>query len=145
MEKMNLARNVCKTVYGFRYRTINQRLKNTIGKFGALNDELFTAVPYLQNALASPEEAQHVVEVTEQYEKSVSKLASDYEHFKEHEEPSLMTCNMFRNYVTPSVTAGMVAVLVGAIAYTRHLKENYQGKLSSLSILLWLQLMLHLS
>ncbi|KAI3899859.1 hypothetical protein MKW92_025203 [Papaver armeniacum] len=131
MEKMNLARNVCKTIYGFRYRTINQRLKNTIGKFGALNDELSTAVPYL--TLASPEEAQHVVEVTQQYEKSVSKLASDYEHFKEHEEPSLMTCNMFRNYVTPSLTAGMVAVLLGAIAYTGHLKENYQALKKELS------------
>lgn len=78
MEKMNLARNIYKTFYGFRYRTINQRVKNTAGKFGALNDEIskYTAAPYLRHTLNSSKEAQHVVQVTEQYEKSIYQTGS---------------------------------------------------------------------
>ncbi|RZC54159.1 hypothetical protein C5167_013011 [Papaver somniferum] len=62
-----------------------------------------------------------------------TKLARDYSHFKEHEEPTLTTCNMFRNYVLPSLATSVGVVLLGAFAYEGHLKENYQALEKGLS------------
>ncbi|KAI3836793.1 hypothetical protein MKW98_005126 [Papaver atlanticum] len=78
MEKMKLARNLCKTVYGFRFRTINQRLKNTIKEFGSLTVEYSK----VKNILSSSTEAKLFGEATQQFDKSLKKLYNDFKHFK---------------------------------------------------------------
>ncbi|KAI3962505.1 hypothetical protein MKW92_032003 [Papaver armeniacum] len=85
MEKMNLARNIFKTVYGFRFRTIDQRFKNTAEEFLALSEECskVKADPNIKNILSSsPKEAKHVCEVKQQCDESIIKLAEQYDHFK---------------------------------------------------------------
>ncbi|MCL7050768.1 hypothetical protein MKW94_007298 [Papaver nudicaule] len=103
MEKVNLAR---KAVYGLRSITFNQRLKSTAKEFRALTDEFskLEADPYHKRILSnSPKEDNYVREVTQRYKKSVAPLIERYKHFKEHEEPNLEACNMFRDIITPSV------------------------------------------
>ncbi|KAI3891948.1 hypothetical protein MKX03_031606 [Papaver bracteatum] len=93
MEKLNLARNICKTL--FRYRTFNERLRNTAGEFGAINDDLYKvrADPNFRNSLSNCpkliEEAEHVRQVAQQAEETVSKLFRGYTHFKVPPPPPL--------------------------------------------------------
>ncbi|KAI3888568.1 hypothetical protein MKX03_001138 [Papaver bracteatum] len=124
MEKMKLARNLCKTVYGFRFRTINQRLKNTIKEFGSLTVE-YSKVredPNIKNILSSSTEAKLFGEATQQFDKSLKKLYNDFKHFKEHEEPNLEACNMLRTYVEPFIATTLAGSLLGVIAYKSYLK-----------------------
>ncbi|MCL7022517.1 hypothetical protein MKW94_014141 [Papaver nudicaule] len=78
MEKLKLARNICKTVYGLRFRSIDQRVRNTAQKFNTLRDELSS----VRTDPELNEEAQLVLRLTEQYSKAVGKLGRDYTHFK---------------------------------------------------------------
>ncbi|MCL7034006.1 hypothetical protein MKW94_025546 [Papaver nudicaule] len=121
MEKLKLARNICKTVHGFRFRSLDQRVRNTAEKFNTLRDEL-TRVrtdPELN------EEAQHVLGLTEQYSESVGKLGRDYTHFRQHEEPYLETFDLFRSYTAPAVTAALSCVALLVTGYEEISRIKY--------------------
>ncbi|MCL7034409.1 hypothetical protein MKW94_024285 [Papaver nudicaule] len=129
MEKVSLAK---KAVYALRSMTMtfNHRLRSTAKEFRALTDDFskLEADPNLKHILSkSPKEDIHVREVTQRYKKSVAPLIERYKHFKEHEEPNLEECDMFRDIVTPSVAATVVVTLLGEIAYKRHLEKKDQG------------------
>ncbi|MCL7030128.1 hypothetical protein MKW94_013262 [Papaver nudicaule] len=131
MEKLKLARNICKTVYGLRYRTIDQRVRNTAQKFNTIRDEL-TRVrtdPELN------EEAQLVLRLTEQYSKAVGKLGRDYTHFKVHEEPGLERIDLLRNYTAPAVSATLGCMVVFADGYEGYVKRKYVDRICQLKLL----------
>ncbi|KAI3911463.1 hypothetical protein MKW98_010350 [Papaver atlanticum] len=135
MEKLNLARNICKAVYGFRYGTINKRLRNIAGEFCAINDDFYKvrADPNFRNALSNCpkliEEDEHFHKVAQQAEKAVSNFTRGYTHFKQHEEPNLDSFNLFKSYVAPSVAATMAGVLLVVTTYKKHLRKKYKEKL----------------
>ncbi|KAI3885662.1 hypothetical protein MKX03_022436 [Papaver bracteatum] len=85
MEKLNLARSVCKTVYGLRYRTM------TSDEFSKTTD------PNLKNTVLSPKEAEHVREVSQYFDKSHTQLAEHYKHFK-----VFFSLPFHQNYFSPN-------------------------------------------
>ncbi|MCL7026617.1 hypothetical protein MKW94_029084 [Papaver nudicaule] len=123
---MNLAK---KAVGSLRYIAFNQHLRSNLEEFRVITEEFtkVTAEPNLKNILSSTEEAKHVHEVAQHFDKSLINLVERCKHFKEHELPNLLACKMFRDSVSPSVATTMAGALLGAFLYKRHLKKRDQG------------------
>ncbi|MCL7030966.1 hypothetical protein MKW94_027027 [Papaver nudicaule] len=128
MEKMKFAWKLCKTALNLG--PITRRARIAADKWEALGQEPVTKIPNLR---VSQKEYQHAAQVSQRFENSIQKFAADVEHFKVHEEPQLLEHKMFRNYVTPSVAAGMVGLLFGVIQYRGRLREEYRGLFNSFS------------
>ncbi|KAI3866661.1 hypothetical protein MKW92_002807 [Papaver armeniacum] len=148
----HLVRNAYKSVAsGLKYHTMNQRLLKSAHGYEAryviscgctissshsllivvTKGELSKVIADYQD-LSCPEKGIEVLQVLEEgkeFGTMVDKLYYNYTNFKLQEEPNLTAVNMLRDYVLPSAGAATLGILLGEIAYRKHLKEKYQGKL----------------
>ncbi|MCL7042456.1 hypothetical protein MKW94_014853 [Papaver nudicaule] len=83
MEKMNLAKNLCRTAFiSFAIRPMNYRLRHTVIKLGTFNDELAKEIPTYGNLVIPQKDFEHVTELTQRYGKLINKFLGDIRHFK---------------------------------------------------------------
>ncbi|KAI3926537.1 hypothetical protein MKX01_011433 [Papaver californicum] len=82
MEKMNLARNICKTLYGFRYSTFPQRLTNSTEDLVSLLRIITKSLQIPTSLSSSSMEAKHFHEAAQRFDKSLRKLAHAFTHIE---------------------------------------------------------------
>ncbi|XP_026398030.1 uncharacterized protein LOC113293688 [Papaver somniferum] len=131
-----LTSSVRMVAYGLKSHTANQRLKKSADKLGPRLEEVANATADIQkwDCPKKIEEAVQVLEAGKEFGTKLHKLLHDYQHFKLHEEPKYWSRDMLRGYLFPSAAATTFAVLLGEIAYRRHLKmknQELQKKLST--------------